>query len=72
QELSLAAQDVIALRLVARGGGARQVAEELRLDERAVYQLFTAINRNMDSKHIKSSATKAKRGGMLAEGYISI
>ncbi|WP_038753881.1 autoinducer binding domain-containing protein [Burkholderia sp. ABCPW 111] len=71
QELSLAAQDVLALRLVARGGGARHVAEELRLDERAVYQLFTAINRKMDSKHIKSSATKAKRLGLLAEGYIS-
>ncbi|MDN7673094.1 autoinducer binding domain-containing protein [Burkholderia oklahomensis] len=71
QELSLAAQDVLALRLVARGGGARHVAEELRLDERAVYQLFTAINRKMDSKHIKSSATKAKQLGLLAEGYIS-
>ncbi|AHI81971.1 autoinducer binding domain-containing protein [Burkholderia thailandensis] len=71
QEFSLAAQDVLALRLVARGGGARHVAEELQLDERAVYQLFTAINRKMDSKHIKSSATKARRLGLLAEGYIS-
>ncbi len=68
--LSLGAQEVLALSLVARGGGARHVAEELMLGERAVYQLFTAINRKMNCEHIKISANKARHLGLLSEGYI--
>jgi len=69
--LSLSYQEMLALQLVARGGGARHVAEELKVGERAVYQLFTLLNRKLDCSHIKVSASKAKHLGLLSEGYIS-
>ncbi|NIF74949.1 beta-lactamase family protein [Burkholderia sp. Ap-962] len=59
------------LRLVARGGNARHVAEELGVGERAVYQLFSAINRKLDSEHIRVSADKARQLGLLGDGYIA-
>ncbi|MCM2494311.1 helix-turn-helix transcriptional regulator [Burkholderia glumae] len=68
--LSLEARELRALRLVARGGSARHVAAELGVTERAVYQLFTAINRKLDSEHIKVSANKARQLGLLGDGYI--
>ncbi|MBA3772355.1 MAG: autoinducer binding domain-containing protein [Ramlibacter sp.] len=71
RELSLTYPEVLALRLVASGGSARHVAEELNLGEREIYQLFIAINRKMNSKHIKSSANKAKQYGLLAEAVLS-
>ncbi|AOJ73057.1 MULTISPECIES: helix-turn-helix transcriptional regulator [Burkholderia] len=71
REMSLSRRELVALRLVGRGGNARHVAEELQLDEHAVYQLFTSINKKMNSSHIKTSANKAKQLGFLAEGYIS-
>lgn len=67
RRLSLSYTEVLALRLIERGGSARHVAEELKIGERAVYQLFLTINRKMDSRHIKSSASKAKRYGLLRE-----
>jgi DNA-binding CsgD family transcriptional regulator len=66
RQLSLSYTEVMALRLVERGGSARHVAEELKICERAVYQLFVAINRKLNSKHIKSSASKAKQCGLLS------
>jgi DNA-binding CsgD family transcriptional regulator len=66
RQLSLSYTEVVALRLVERGGSARHVAEELQIGERAVYQLFVAINRKLNSKHIKSSASKAKQCGLLS------
>ncbi|AIP66004.1 autoinducer binding domain-containing protein [Burkholderia thailandensis] len=71
REISLSHHEIVALRLVGRGGNARHVAEELKLEEHAVYQLFTSINKKMNSSHIKTSANKAKQFGFLAEGYIS-
>ncbi|AIO70456.1 autoinducer binding domain-containing protein [Burkholderia oklahomensis] len=71
REMSLNHRELVALRLVDRGGNARHVAEELKLEEHAVYQLFTSINKKMNSGHIKTSAKKAKQFGFLAEGYIS-
>ncbi|AJK48340.1 helix-turn-helix transcriptional regulator [Burkholderia plantarii] len=68
--LSLEARELQALRLVARGGSARHVAAELGIAERAAYQLFTAINRKLDSEHIKVSANKARQLGLLGDGYI--
>lgn len=70
REFSLSYAEVQALRLVAHGGSARNVAEELKIGERAVYQVFTAINRKMNSKHIKSSASKAKQWRLLGEGLL--
>ncbi|MBA2675213.1 autoinducer binding domain-containing protein [Ramlibacter sp.] len=66
RQLSLSYTEVVALRMVERGGNARHVAEELKIGERAVYQLFVAINRKLNSKHIKSSASKAKQCGLLS------
>lgn len=67
RRLSLSSTEVQALRLIESGGSARHVAEELKIGERAVYQLFLTINRKMDSRHIRSSASKAKRYGLLRE-----
>lgn len=47
--MSLNHRELVALRLVDRGGNARHVAEELKLEEHAVYQLFTSINKKMNS-----------------------
>lgn len=69
--LALTRREILALQLVARGGSARHVAEELGLGERAVYQLFTALNRKLDCSHIKVSASKAKQLGLLSDSYIS-
>ncbi|ARK93203.1 autoinducer binding domain-containing protein [Burkholderia pseudomallei] len=71
REMSLSHHELVALRLVGRGANARHVAEELKLQEHAVYQLFTSINKKMNSSHIRTSANKAKQFGFLAEGYIS-
>ncbi|WP_186162528.1 helix-turn-helix transcriptional regulator [Burkholderia gladioli] len=69
--LALEPREVQALRLVARGGNARHVAEELGVGERAVYQLFSAINRKLDTEHIRVSANKARQLGLLGDGYIA-
>lgn len=65
REINLNQHEVAALQLVVRGGNARHVAEELALQERDVHQLYSAINRKMNSTHIKISANKARRYGFL-------
>ncbi|MEQ5842442.1 autoinducer binding domain-containing protein [Paraburkholderia acidicola] len=65
QQFPLSTPEVVALRVIRRGGSAAHVAHELSITEREAYRLFRQINVKMGCGHIRVSAGAAQTYGLL-------